>query len=88
MSAVCVRKGHVVRCPDHPHNYVKPGNLCAECGAEMEAKARRDAEEHEANKQRMEDECKDEWYRDTTKERKSGNKLTNQTTAAARAGRV
>ncbi|KAI4138595.1 MAG: hypothetical protein LQ341_004595 [Variospora aurantia] len=86
MNAVCVRKGHLIECSYHSGNYSIPGNLCAECENEADAKGRRYDDAVTAERKRMEEEDKDKWYRDVTNERKPSTKFADQTMVPAHDG--
>ncbi|KAL8986239.1 MAG: hypothetical protein Q9177_004220 [Variospora cf. flavescens] len=63
-----------------------PGNLCAECENEADAKGRRYDDAVTAERKRMEEEDKDKWYRDATNERKPSTRFADQTMVPAHDG--
>ncbi|KAI4114290.1 MAG: hypothetical protein LQ345_004908 [Seirophora villosa] len=64
MSAICLRKGHMVECSKCSENYKMVGRYCAGCKAADDAKARKKGEEVAAEKKRSKMEDKDKWYRE------------------------
>ncbi|KAL9018429.1 MAG: hypothetical protein Q9185_004272 [Variospora sp. 1 TL-2023] len=64
MTAVCLRKGHMVECSKCSDNYKMVGRYCAGCKAVDKAKIRKEGEELAAEKKRTEMEDNDKWFRE------------------------
>lgn len=88
MSAVCVRKGHMVGCSKHPQNYTIPGHLCPECEAKEDKRAHQAAQEIEVEKQRVKKEEESTWYCNHYERKKPSIKFADQPAAEARVGLV